>query len=212
MDEVTDLRKRHRQVGSTFVYFGKQKKMAAVYEEAKVLEDYLNMQERIFTERLGSLDRDCNVLHGSAYVTTSVLPAVELVRDQIHDFTLMRKLLISKVGQPPDEVCCAICLDMLFHPVTLVCRHRFCKHCLKLATKHNKRCPVCRRPDITEQYVEELELNSFLKKRYPSLYRERKADRFQRQQQEYEQILLMYEETTREARQLNNARLQARNA
>ena len=39
---------------------------------------------------------------------------------------------------------CSLCLNLLFLPVTLKCKHSFCLPCLKDLTVYETRCPLCR--------------------------------------------------------------------
>lgn len=44
----------------------------------------------------------------------------------------------------PKEFICAICLEMVFHPTTLLCQHTFCLDCVKtLQEKSKHKCPEC---------------------------------------------------------------------
>jgi len=41
---------------------------------------------------------------------------------------------------------CEICNDLLYQPMTLICQHTFCYHCLSIGKSTNsmKECPLCR--------------------------------------------------------------------
>lgn len=44
-----------------------------------------------------------------------------------------------------EDYTCGVCLDILYHPVMLKCKHHFCTSCLiKLHHRHIDKCPLCR--------------------------------------------------------------------
>jgi hypothetical protein len=45
-----------------------------------------------------------------------------------------------------DEFNCAICLEIMYCPVTTPCGHTYCKYCLKDALEVKMECITCREP------------------------------------------------------------------
>ncbi len=43
-----------------------------------------------------------------------------------------------------DDVECALCMKLLFEPVTTPCGHTFCRACFARTTDHSNKCPCCR--------------------------------------------------------------------
>jgi len=52
----------------------------------------------------------------------------------------------SEEFEVEDEFNCAICLDLMYSPVTTPCGHTFCKYCLKDALEIKMECISCREP------------------------------------------------------------------
>ncbi|KAK2198458.1 bifunctional Zinc finger [Babesia duncani] len=72
---------------------------------------------------------------------------------------------------------CAICMKLLFKPVTTACGHNYCKFCVDLASRYNSQCPICRCP-LNLEYSPNILLTELIKERFPNevLEREREAE------------------------------------
>eukprot|EP01079_Euglenida_sp_SAG-EU17-18_P007437 gene7437-1331_t len=68
---------------------------------------------------------------------------------------------------PPEMLLCSVCLDRLVRPVTLVCGHSFCEHCIiqALAKAPWAECPMCRTAVDTVPCI-----NKFLEEVLTSMY------------------------------------------
>lgn len=51
----------------------------------------------------------------------------------------------ATVMSDKEDLECKICYDVLYHPVTTVCGHSFCRDCLLRALDYKAECPCCRR-------------------------------------------------------------------
>ncbi|CAK9017587.1 unnamed protein product [Durusdinium trenchii] len=76
---------------------------------------------------------------------------------------------------------CALCHELIVHPVVLPCAHVFCQGCLAacLQSSGGRRCPLCRRllhATKTEDLAVCSLLSSLLEERFPEEYQKRKAD------------------------------------
>jgi Lon protease-like protein len=76
---------------------------------------------------------------------------------------------------------CALCLRLLYEPVTLRCGHSFCAHCCaKLVSSSHAKCPSCRRvlPILVSAYdiTPSLSLSRLLRDVFPEEYQQRKAE------------------------------------
>lgn len=74
---------------------------------------------------------------------------------------------------------CALCHELIIHPVVLPCAYVFCKHCLAECMHSgpaSRRCPLCRRL-LHATKVEDLAvcslLSSFLEEKFPEEYQKR---------------------------------------
>ena len=58
------------------------------------------------------------------------------------------------------ELTCPICIDFYQDPVSLSCRHSFCRGCLTAAWEQPKKreCPVCKRKSSKEIYQPDMKL------------------------------------------------------
>lgn len=50
-------------------------------------------------------------------------------------------------NNPTKQISCAVCLEQPFdnRPSATICGHVFCEHCIKMAIKQCKKCPMCNR-------------------------------------------------------------------
>ena len=55
-----------------------------------------------------------------------------------------RDLLYSRTKKIPDNLTCTICLDIIYDPKQLKCKHSFCADCIINWIKNSKECPLCR--------------------------------------------------------------------
>ena len=90
-----------------------------------------------------------------------------------------------------EELRCPVCLDIMYKPVGLGCGHKFCKPCAleaagfgrccgsfqNIASYVPKRtpCPTCRQMNVYQSAVSLKEVGALIQKRFPELWRERKA-------------------------------------
>jgi len=67
------------------------------------------------------------------------------------------------------ELECAICSDILFHPVSINCGHSFCKNCLLTALTSKPQCPLCKTPCLIQEksLKENVTLKSIVENKYP---------------------------------------------
>ncbi|KAJ8905257.1 hypothetical protein NDN08_001765 [Rhodosorus marinus] len=190
---VAQILRNYRSLDKKFLGFGYHKRAQKVYDEAKDVEETVNSAEKRLEEIVRGIDTGYGGSIARETFVREMYPLLENSRQSIHDLAIRSELLKTTDEEPPEDFCCLICMDLLYHPVTLMCGHRYCEHCMKLASKRSSKCPLCRRDGMMKHGREDTELNAFLKKRYPDAYRGRQIDRFQRQQREYEKVLVRYE-------------------
>jgi hypothetical protein len=79
----------------------------------------------------------------------------------------------------PDYLNCAVCREVLFHPITLSCQHNFCSPCLAKheSKQHNNvyRCMICRLAYLPSCSYNR-DLDTVIKESYPIAYRHRQMD------------------------------------
>ncbi|KAI7750622.1 hypothetical protein M8C21_014806 [Ambrosia artemisiifolia] len=86
--------------------------------------------------------------------------------------------------QVSDHFMCAVCLDLLYKPVVLVCGHVTCLWCCyqSMDKKGQSHCPLCRYPYRHFPAIFQM-LDIFLKKLYPISYGRRKQQSLDDKQQ-----------------------------
>ncbi|KAI3787891.1 hypothetical protein L2E82_00387 [Cichorium intybus] len=86
--------------------------------------------------------------------------------------------------QVSDHFICAVCLDILYKPIVLVCGHVTCFWCChrSMDMRGQSHCPLCRHPYRHFPAVCRL-LDIFLKKMYPISYDRRKTQTLEDEQQ-----------------------------
>merc|ERR1719330_340081 len=52
----------------------------------------------------------------------------------------------TALPDPPPELVCPICHDLMEEPQSLPCRHAACLQCITRAVDLRRECPYCRRP------------------------------------------------------------------
>ena len=67
----------------------------------------------------------------------------------------------------PEEIACCICMCIYCKPISLACKHTYCKQCIACWCKYDSRCPKCRDiiqaiPTEIDQTVEDYKLNSLM--------------------------------------------------
>ncbi|KAK9069025.1 hypothetical protein SSX86_013141 [Deinandra increscens subsp. villosa] len=86
--------------------------------------------------------------------------------------------------QVSDHFTCAVCLDLLYKPIVLVCGHVTCFWCChrSMDTRGQSHCPLCRHPYRHFPAICQM-LDIFLKKMYPISYGRRKKQTLDDKQQ-----------------------------
>ncbi|KAI0003075.1 PUA-like domain-containing protein [Russula compacta] len=75
------------------------------------------------------------------------------------------------------ELCCEICFNLLYQPITSPCQHTFCSKCLHRSLDHSNQCPICRQDLPGFSYFLDHPFNkmiiSIMLKAFPEAYAER---------------------------------------
>ncbi|KAI3802091.1 hypothetical protein L1987_30216 [Smallanthus sonchifolius] len=90
----------------------------------------------------------------------------------------------SESEQLSDHFICAVCLDLLYKPIVLVCGHVTCFWCChrSMDMRGQSHCPLCRHPYCHFPAICQM-LDIFLKKMYPISYGRRKKQTLEDKQQ-----------------------------
>ncbi|KAJ7193910.1 PUA-like domain-containing protein [Mycena pura] len=74
-------------------------------------------------------------------------------------------------------LCCSLCFQLLYNPVTTPCQHTFCAKCLLRSLDHSQTCPVCRDTLPSFSFFENHAVNRILEAlllaAFPEMYAER---------------------------------------
>lgn len=84
---------------------------------------------------------------------------------------------------------CSLCLNLLFLPITLKCKHSFCLPCLKDLTVYETRCPLCRGGFSFKDEPAEKDINQELNKDILNNVPIQKIDERKRQAKLDEEVL-----------------------
>jgi hypothetical protein len=66
-----------------------------------------------------------------------------------------RKLCEIMEGKENDDNKCSICMDKIEKPMLLNCEHIFCAECIRMNTKHSRKCPLCRKRLFAMKEIDE---------------------------------------------------------